>query len=462
MAQYTFLGFLKRKKEETKPEPVAQRVAVKPVIIEKEREKPFLLYEREKETSIVYKNKIILSHSEEKTFLTLYLAESAYKETTTVQKKGLFKKESKTTAKYETNIKKTIPLSSMFVVKCDDAVQAVFHNKGYRIKLEMFIQNGRLVYSIDNPYPESFIEVNVPRETNNEISIWGDKKSVSAPAKYDCNRGWKEENPENPGESPWTFKTILPLFFDGEKDLCELKCDSRWSLNVEKNVLRVRSVGHKTQILFIFGEDKEQLKKIFNMGAERARFPSYKRGGIYTDASESDYRQKILSAEAGGKKLDGVFLGIDYFSIEAVKDAVNFCKSHNVSAYIKMTPYIPVKIAEKAKVSLVKNSAGKNLAVKMYGKECFAADLLNRDVCRWLQNIARTVLDLGAGGIVAECGQLDLDQISLFGGLMPFAVRWSGLWQGLFVLPIKEYPNSVLFVRHNTLSSREAGIPVSD
>lgn len=375
-------------------------------------------------TSVFFHGKEIICHRDKKPFAEIVISEKA-------------------SGKKEKTVQKTLPLNCERAEKNTNGIEMLFLSKGHSVRLDIKEEEKQLHIKI-NKEGGLTVKLYFPRGTKEKPSCFLDVK---------C-----EKTKENP-----IFCTKTPNVATTDAFFYNLKTAKQWDAEVTDRDIVYKILGEKAKVFVVKTESAEENIN-FYFSQDNIPQKHLLEKGIYFTVDAEKAAEKVESLIKSKLNFDGVVFPFDAARLDEYTGLSRQIKRKGKEIVLKLKPYLPVKKrAEINAAFLVQDKAGQLLEEEIDGQKYFAINLACKEARRWLQNQIRNYLDLGAKGIIAECGKIDGER-----ALLPdeesfsYAETWYILWQRLVKEVVEEYPNRFLLLRHNGAKSPKYGALMTD
>lgn len=375
-------------------------------------------------TSVFFRDKEIICHRDKKPFAEIVICE-------------------KYSGKKEKLIQKTLPLICEKAEKNSQGIEMLFSAKGHTVRLDIKEEEKQLHIKIKK---ESGLTAKLyfPRGTKENTSSFFSQK--------------KQKTKEKP-----IFYTKTPNFASTDGFFYNLKTAKGWEAEITDRDIVYKIFGEKAKVFVIKTESSEEnINYYFSQDAIPQKHILEK--GVYFTTDAEKAVEKIERLEKGLISFTGVVFSFDAARLDEFSALSRQIKRLGKEIVLKLKPYLPIKkVSEINRAYLVWDKAGDLLVEEIGGQKHYAINLACKEARRWIQNQIRNYLDLGAKGIIAECGRIDEEK-----ALLPdeenfsYVETWYILWQRLVKEVVDEYPNRFLLLRHNGAKSPKYGALLTD
>lgn len=374
-------------------------------------------------TSVFFRDKEIICHRDKKPFAEIIICE-------------------KSSGKKEKVIQKTLPLTCEKAEKNSQGIQLLFSARGHTVQLDIKEEEKQLHIKIKK---ESGLSVKLyfPRGTK-ETSV-----------------GFLDQKKQKTKGKPIFYTKTPNIASDGF--FYNLKTAKGWDAEITDKDIVYKVLGEKAKVFVIKTESAEEnINFYFSQDGIPQKHILEK--GIYFTTEAEKAAEKIERLAKSQLAFDGVVFSFDAARLDEYSGLSRQIKRLGKEIVLKLKPYLPVKKGNEINQSyLVRDKTGELFVEEIGGQKYYAINLACKEARRWLQNQIRNYLDLGAKGIIAECGRIDEER-----ALLPdeeafsYGETWYILWQRLVKEVAEEYPNRFLLLRHNGAKSPKYGALLTD
>lgn len=406
--------FSKKKKIET--------VAPKEEIVE-QKTSTLVLAKTLSRTSVFFRDKEIICHRDKKPFIEIVICE-------------------KMAGKREKIVQKTLPLMCEKAEKNSQGIELLFSARGHTVRIDIKEEEKQLHIKIKK---ESGLAAKLyfPRGTKENAVGFIDQKKLKA-----------KENAR--------FYTKTPNIMLGEM-FYNMKTAKGWDAEITDKDIVYEILGEKAKIFIIkTASAEENINFYFSQDGIPNKHVLEK--GVYFTTEAEKAAEKIERLVKSRLAFDGVVFSFDAARLDEYCAISKRIKRLGKETVLKLKPYLPLQKGREINPEyLVRDKAGEVFVEEIGGQKYYAINLACKEARRWMQNQIRNYLDLGAKGIIAECGRIDEERALLSDEeTFSYGETWYILWQRLVKEVVEEYPNRFLLLRHNGAKSPKYGALLTD